>query len=81
MDGSGRRYIDARVSGAPQRYGSSTLSMMNSALGRDVDADADQPARQQQAERLPALADVETSAPSQLEPSLVRKIGSSPRDP
>jgi len=80
VDGSGRRYIDAAVNGAPQLYGSSTWSMTNSAP-----AGTSMPMRisprlsnwLKAARRLPT---VDTSAPSQFDPSFVRKIGSSPRD-
>ena len=55
--GSGRRYIDADVSGAPQRYGSSTRDDLELRAGGDVERDANQSLLQQQAEGPPPLSD------------------------
>ena len=57
VDGNGRRYIDAAVSGAPQWYGSSTLVDDELGAGGYVDADANEPAGEEQAEGGPALAE------------------------
>ena len=57
MDGNGRRYIDAAVNGAPQWYGSSTWSMTNSAPAGHVDADANEPAVEEQTVGGAALVD------------------------
>src|SRR5262245_54743729 len=80
VDGSGRRYIEAAVSGAAQRYGSSTDSMTNSAPSGTSMPTRISPRRSSRLNARARLSSVETSAPSQLEPSFARKIGSSPRD-
>src|SRR6478736_2434912 len=77
-DGSGRRYIDAAVSAAPQRYGSSTEVISNSAPGGTSSGMRINPFDSNRLNALARRGTDETSAASQLEPSLVRKIGSSP---
>ena len=60
--GSGRRYIDADVSGAPQRYGSSTVEDLELRASGDVERDANQSplaaSRLKARRRLPSRRDV-----------------------
>src|SRR4030095_589161 len=80
VDGSGRRYIDAAVNDAPHPYGSSTLSMTDSASTGTSMPTRIRPRVRRRLYAVKRLPTVDTSAPSQLDPSLGRKIGSSPRD-
>ena len=80
VEGSGRRYIDAAVSGAPQRYGSSTLSMTNSAGEGTSMPTRISPLVSSRLYAARRLATLETSALPQFDPSFVRKTGSRPRE-
>ena len=68
------------VSGALHPYGSSTLSMMNSAFGGTSMPTRMSPRASSRLNAFRRLASVLMSASSQLEPSLARKIGSRPRE-
>src|SRR5262245_64077382 len=80
VDGRGRRYIETVPAGAPHWYGSSTLSTTNSAPGGTSMATRISPRVRSMLYAAMRLPTVDTSAPSQFDPSLVRKIGSSPCD-
>jgi hypothetical protein len=79
VDGSGRRYIDASVNGAPHLYGSSTSTIVNSAFAGTGSSTRINPFERRRLKAARRAASDETSAPSQSEPSFVRKMGSRPR--
>src|SRR5690242_19819133 len=80
VEGSTRRYIDAAVSGAPHPYGSSTATITNSAPSGTSMPTRMRPLFSSIEKAALRFGSVETSAPAQLDPSFVLKIGSSPRD-